>query len=654
MENIFSSTDTKHLPQSVVDIKSLGGKSYVSNGNSTPVIEFEIPASLGFFNAKDVCLNVDFTYTDTEVGNNGHSLVRQIAPGEAQGIGGMIHQIDIYSIQDGVLLESIQDWETLNAAYISHAVGADEQMESGRAKVMSLTEGYTRDEAGRSPFFTGNSLPQTPDSLVAEASRQYITQKLCIPLRYSSLLYSDRVIPVSGLGGLRIRIQCNPVGSFSNIRLSDIDGKVRFDSLTGDVGFELDATNNTLTAQYYSAPVLSHTIPTGSYLTWSEMYTAIVAAFVDLSAQLVAQGGGATAIGVSPGAPAVDFHFYGEMAPSTYDTVIAGSFMTFFQNGGGTLTLPKAGGPVLCNGDATANGSQSALKIQRVLWGENDPKDLSTCPFVVGQQIYWNVGAGNVDSPKITGMSEDGTNIILQFADFVPSLAGGTVLKSRGNFSGVNYSLDNVSLTVPVITPPPSYVIEMSKAINSDEGLKMDIVTWALQRGNVVSGEAQTNILIPSVQSRAKGVITVAHQPANIALNTLALSAQPGNLNISNYYYTYHGIRNPEQGVDTSKLTAGKVSAELLWEQEKAFQSCFGEEIETFQGYENKYFQRCWFIGRSLSQMNGFFDARYANLNLTTQSTSAAGAVNGNWSIDNHLCAIHALVMKADGVTLLQ
>ena len=228
MDNLFTSSDMTHLPQSVVSIKSKNGLNASSSNGSTPVIEFEIGGSLGFYLAEDVVLSFDFTYEASDA--EGNSVVYNLRPQNAGGLGNMIRQIDIYSIQDGVLLESISDYHILNSVLMSHNNGSDLEVQDGNFKKWSLTECYTNDYQERTPFVTPNSYPITPTELVAEQS--YQTQKIQLPLRLSHLLSASQVIPVSALGGLRVRLQLNRPEVFNMFSGWEVDQSVLVDAET--------------------------------------------------------------------------------------------------------------------------------------------------------------------------------------------------------------------------------------------------------------------------------------------------------------------------------------------------------------------------------------------------------------------------------------
>lgn len=665
MSDVFSPSDIKHLPQAVLDIKTLGGRDYSSSGTSTPYLQFVIPASLGFFSAEQLTLNYDFKYTDTtNTGITGIDSVRKVSPQDNQGQGGIIHSIKIYSDQDGVLLESIDNYETLNAAYISHAVGADQFEQSGTAKKMSITEGYVRDDQELSPYYTPNALPQTPLSLIPASSRKYLTQKICLALRHSALLGGKQVVPVGSLGGLRINIETQPAASFSCLREFDVKRRVQFDSVKADTRGMLivSGVNDTLTGVIGAGAPFDATIQSGVYLTSASLFVAVQNAFNDVMTGL---GRAPPLTGLTQ---TVNDYEYGTIdntaaSPGVQPVVLSG---TFIQDFTGSATLNMQLGGVVEIMDGASNiaswGKPSGIYLSNTEFGLCDPADLNTVPFVVGQQVTCTDGAGDAfNTPPISNISVDAGKILITFAGFFDP-AGGNPANGAGNFhslqsslSGIEYKMDNVSLSVPVVTPPPSYIVAMQKAMASPDGLNMDIKTFALQRGSSFFGESRSTVLIPTVQTKVKGVISVPYVSQTGSFGRFDLCNMVIDSNINKYYWEYFNVKNPQQSIDITRLaTQGKISQELLWESDKSFASCFDEAIETFQAYDDAYESKTWFLGRALSQFNGYMVGRDANLQLVVEATSSAGTIGVNISWDNHLACMHTLNIKNDGVTLLQ
>ena len=670
MSDVFSPSDIKHLPQAVLDIKTLGGRDYSSSGTSTPYLQFVIPASLGFFSAEQLTLNYDFQYTDTtNTGLVNVSSVRKVSPQDNQGQGGIIHSIKIYSDQDGVLLETIDNYETLNAAYISHAVGADQFEQSGTAKKMSITEGYVRDDQELSPYYSPNALPQSPLSLVSATSRKYLTQKICLALRHSALLGGKQVVPVGALGGLRINIETQPAASFSCLREFDVKRRVQFDSAQGglDQGILITAgVNDTITGTIAPGAGQSATIPAGAYLTSASLFTAVQTAFNTITTAL---GRAPPTTGLSETtAPGGGPYIYGALdttasGPGINPIVLTGNFIQDFT-GSASVSITLGGGSVPIDGasNIASWGLPSAIFLVNSEFNLCDPTDLNSVPFVVGQQLTCTDGAGNpFNTPVINNISVSGGKILISFAGlFNP--AGGNPANGAGAFhslqsslANIEYTMKNVSLSVPVVTPPPSYVVAMQKAMASEAGLNMDIKTFALQRGSSFQGESRSTVLIPTVQTKVKGVLSVPYVSQTGSFGRFDLCNMVISSNINKYYWEYFNVKNPQQSIDITRLaTQGKISQELLFESDKSFGSCFDEAIETFQAYDDAYESKTWFLGRALSQFNGYMVGRDANLQLVVEATSSVGTIGVNISWDNHLACMHTLNIKNDGVTLLQ
>ena len=671
MEEIFSASDTRHLPQAILDLKTVNGKDYASQATSTPYIQFEIPASLGFVASEDITLNFDFLYTDTA------GQVRKICPAEAQGIGGMIHQIDIYSIADGVLLESITDYETLNAVYVSSGVGSNAQVQSGQAKKMSIIESYVRDDEEVCPFWTPNADPNAPLTLLT--AREYVKQKVCLPLRYSALLGGSQVVPVGALGGLRVNIQTNPCALFTNVRLPDVLRQSQLEFLPASgMGFDISATVLTGTTPGPGGFTASVNVPAQVVKGPVEFLNLLNAQLALLATALAGAGPYLNTIqGVAGNPNTAPWTYAVEQFGGTATALtLSGTFLSTFTNSASYPLTAPGGPPTAVEVDNLPNSALPVRYFKVFLknsqFGLNTPANLNSCPFVVGQSLIYDV-AGSATGKELTPLVSDitresdqsttapnaDTHICLTFANLLLAnvktmVVGAGRWSSSETFSGVEYSLTNVSLTCPVVSPPPSYTIAMTKAIQSGEGLNMNIRTWSLQRGNTLTGQSQSVILIPSVQTKVKGVVSVPYQASNGDFKAFNLADNCTDTKISSYYFEYFGIRNPEQAVDTSKLVINaKVPAELLWEQDKAFSSCYDESLETYQGYDNRFQNRTWFLGRALSQFNGFMDARLANLQLVVSATATGAGMVGNWNWDNHLSVIHTLNIKPEGVKLM-
>lgn len=634
--DLFTSSDIAHLPQSVVSIKSKNGLSASSSNGASPVVEFELGASLGFYLAEDVVLSFDYKYTSAD------GIVYNLRPQNAGGIANMVRQLDIYSIQDGVLLESINDYHILNSVLMSHNNGSDQEVQDGSFKKWSLTECYTNDYDARTPYTTPNSYPATPTALITP--QEYQSQKIQMSLRLSHLLSASQVIPVSALGGLRIRLQLNRPEVFSIVSGWEMDDAVLISDATPEItAFSITEDNNTIT---FSGN--DYDVEVGEYATITAVKDAINLAIVaqaDIVITLDATGGGISTCTFS----------------NSSDGIIAlsGSLMTDFFTSGGNVPI---GGVFLATVLAGAIGTDiDTIFLKQVGLHLNNPKDLSTCPFKVGQ--YISIDGITVEEP-ITNMTivvadDDVPYIALTFGATFALPADASVLKTAfPPNTTVEYALSNISLLVPIITPPPSYVSQLAGAIASADGMVMDIKTWALNRSTVMKGQTQASLQLPFVSTRAKGLITIPHLTNSGSFLSRYACDNMSMLNLTKYFYDYMGVKHPEQGINCEQARVGSLSQELIVEQSKSFEYTLSR-IASLAGYSDKYKSKTFFIGRNLGIFNSVMDTRSANLSLTLEATSTDGGVLTGYdyaslSLHTYCSSVSALVMRPTGVMVLK
>ena len=390
-----------HLPQSVVSVKSRNGLSASSSNGSTPTIDFEIGASLGFYLAEDVVLSFDFEYTSSS------GVVYDLRPQNSGGLGNMIRQVDIYSVQDGVLLESITDYHVLNSALMSHNNGSDLEVQDGNFKKWSLTESYTNDYQYRTPYTSPNSHPATP--LVLDSEPAYQSQKIQLPIRLSHLLNASQVIPISALGGLRIRFQLNRPEIFTILNGFDIDGSVLVSGNTPSVAspFVIDATNNTISVNGVDATIQ----PSDPRYASSALVNAVSDAIAEAS---------------ETDDIAVSYAVVDDVATLTFTNssdqtqyTLSGTFVSVFLASETDIVVPTEG-----DSGADIPAENDGRTTQTIYLSQNghyvcNPLDLSTCPFKVGQSV--KIGDVAVASPIESISTWDG-GLLLQLASAVPIL----------------------------------------------------------------------------------------------------------------------------------------------------------------------------------------------------------------------------------------
>ena len=757
MTQLFSATEIQHLPQSVLSVKSKNGLNAASTAGSSPVLDFDLHGSIGYYLASDLCLSFDFEYTSTD------GVAYNLRPQNNMGLGGMIRQISIYSLQDGVLLEEIQDAHILNALLMSHNNGSDQDVQDGTFKRMSVTECYTNDFQEISPYVSPNAQPATPTTSNT-GNATYQSQKIQLPIRLSSLLNSDQVIPLGALGGLRIRLQLNPPSVFNMLHGDDVDGNVVALPSASNL-FEITAGNNGLVFGDYfiynsinngfSGTVGGVAVPANmaqaNYATLADFVVQIQAkltamgqsvtvavdaaqptrikftngnaADVTLSGnfitkmvtgQMDAEGAalvitaGATsdALFVAPlfvnvpvfigGATAVATHLNDSIA-AAFDNAATDIVFTTpewdstDENWTATVTQTRAGVPViqmsgsLTNpnqlfgdpaepliipaGGAVANGvvmqtaGRASLNTELLLLHDsfyvNNPKSLNTCPFKIGTVLegFDTAGASLGITPAITEMAAAPAGINLTFAANVPEAirtsSTKVTLKTKiADETVIQYSMKNIALEVPVITPPPSYVLALQKAMNSGEGMRLDMKGYQLVRSNVQNGTTLASMNLPFVATRAKGVVSIPHVVGATNFTSRNVANNLSLLNITEYNYEYHGIKHPARSIDCNKARLGSLSQELIAEQHKSYDYCMPHKLLSFDGYKDLYNSKTFFLGRNLAIHNTTFNTINSNLNLTIEATSTAGGSTSAYNVNHYVSAVHTLVMTPAGVTL--
>ena len=758
MTQLFSATEIQHLPQSVLSIKSKNGLNAASTAGSSPVLDFDLHGSIGYYLASDLCLSFDFEYTSTD------GVAYNLRPQNNMGLGGMIRQISIYSLQDGVLLEEIQDAHILNALLMSHNNGSDQDVQDGTFKRMSVTECYTNDFQEITPFVSPNAQPATPTASNT-GNATYQSQKIQLPIRLSSLLNSDQVIPLGALGGLRIRLQLNPPSVFNMLHGDDVDGNVVALPSASNL-FEISAGNQTLVfGDYfiYQAPGGNHfftgtvggvasnqTMDTRNYETLADLVVEIqdnltlmgqsVTVAVDAGSPLtriiftngnaadvtlsgsfiqrmvtgqqdapgpnlvVAAGAASAALFVSPlfvnipvfigGATAIASHLNDSLAAALgatdivftapeWDSVNENWTATVAQNDpiiaeiemSGSLTdsgelfgdpteplIVPAGGAGT-NDVVMLTAGRESLNTELLLLHDsfyvNNPKSLNTCPFKIGTVLegFNTAGASLGITPAITEMAVAPAGIKLTFATDVPedirtSLTKVTLKTKIADESVIQYSMKNIALEVPVITPPPSYVLALQKAMNSGEGMRLDMKGYQLVRSNVQNGTTLASMNLPFVATRAKGVVSIPHVVGATNFTSRNVANNLSLLNISEYNYEYHGIKHPARSIDCNKARLGSLSQELIAEQHKSYDYCMPHKLLSFDGYKDLYNSKTFFLGRNLAIHNTTFNTINSNLNLTIEATSTAGGSTSAYNVNHYVSAIHTIVMTPSGVTL--
>lgn len=325
------------------------------------------------------------------------------------------------------------------------------------------------------------------------------------------------------------------------------------------------------------------------------------------------------------------------------------------------LVVPAAGAGT--NDVVMVTAGRASLDTELLLLHDsfyvNNPKSLNTCPFKIGTVLegFDTAGASLGITPAITEMAAAPAGINLTFAADVPEAirtsATKVTLKTLiADESVIQYSMKNIALEVPVITPPPSYVLALQKAMNSGEGMRLDMKGYQLVRSNVQNGTTLASMNLPFVATRAKGVVSIPHVVGATNFTSRNVANNLSLLNITEYNYEYHGIKHPARSIDCNKARLGSLSQELIAEQHKSYDYCMPHKLLSFDGYKDLYNSKTFFLGRNLAIHNTTFNTINSNLNLTIEATSTAGGSTSAYNVNHYVSAVHTLVMTPAGVTL--
>ncbi len=660
---IFSGSDKVHLPQTVISVKPRNGLEYTSTANSAPVVEFDIPSAIGYYNAETTILSFDFKYNGS---------ISNIRPQESGGLANMIQQIDIYN-GAGVLLEQIMNYDVLNSLLFSFDHGKDYDMACTEYKKRSLTECLVSSNESPTPFvspaavWNGLAFVENGDP---NEDATYQTQKIQLPIRLSALLgdggvSNNTIVPVGALGGLKIRFTLQKPEAFSNKPLDDFAHNVKIaldDNKRLNVGdtkiYTIDGTNKVIAAGV--------NLTEGTYIA-ADLKTEIEAKVTTLTATFDT-GGTADSIKSltleqdNTGAFAIDtttqtfFSVFCQIPPNTTSIGANGELKctiqpkfiskVIYEEEGITLKLVNEN---LCNGYNT--NTQPFLKGQKLLLRSKDDGDKMT--------------------PEIKSIVSSGNKVKIFFKeDWLPD-AGEFLTATRSEAivhsetpDDITYSLQNMSMDLTVITPPPSYIEALMRAIQSPQGLNYSINTFELIRTNAQAGETITQCSLPFTNVYGRGILSIPNKPAGRNFKHITHADIVKDIHPTSYYYMYNGVKHPPLGVDTEKFRAGidssedpgsrtySLSQELINEQQKAFEYTL-DKVRSLQAYSNGFQDRTFFFGKNLGVLNTTFNVRDSNLQLIVEMTGD-NALQHTITYNHYLYAENIIRIKPEGCLLIK
>ncbi len=201
-----------------------------------------------------------------------------------------------------------------------------------------------------------------------------------------------------------------------------------------------------------------------------------------------------------------------------------------------------------------------------------------------GIQVNSGENAGGVCSVKVgLAGSTIAANTIIGGAGNQQDGTANTSAKSNSCFlkaselfeTAPTIEINDVEFVVKTASPPASYSEALVKQSQSDEGMKLDYMTFDTYRNNINASERVVQINIPATNHRATAILSVPLQ------NNVAPSVSYNNLNpvidtASSYNYLVANKLQPTRRVNLGLLsqTPAKTEQVALFECEKALGSC--------------------------------------------------------------------------------
>ena len=178
------------------------------------------------------------------------------------------------------------------------------------------------------------------------------------------------------------------------------------------------------------------------------------------------------------------------------------------------------------------------------------------------------------------------------------------------------YTLSDIELVLKTAQPPKSYVDNLFRQTQTDEGAVIDFLTAETYRNNVNAGEVIAQINIPALNERAVSIMTL---PVNQALAQSVLVDNFATTldNIQNYSYIVNGTIQPTRKVLLGRLNQNKNEQVAMWELEKALSSA-KLIVRNLNEQESQFA-----IARALARYGGVYNlAADGNISLRLEYSS--------------------------------
>lgn len=336
----------------------------------------------------------------------------------------------------------------------------------------------------------------------------------------------------------------------------------------------------------------------------------------------------------------------------------------------------------LTNGSWKADAAISSFFITR----DNNQTAVSTCPFVVGQEISFvtadnaslNASKAHITQIETVSGAAVGTAKTKITLDANVSNTMGEDYPNDGNIHVVSqsveesstyqpvYTVSNVEMVVAQISVPDGYEASMMQMMKEGGTMNYDYRSFTNYRYSQVSSDLVANIRLPLIESRATSILCVptdatvySAKQALSCSDTYKIDEDPDDVinrsnrsglvgivdELQNYQLIYDGKINPSRRVDVSKIS-NRTSISQQWciEAEKALAMADIEPL-SFRAFRENFF-----IGRALALgQNAVYDARGKDFNLQVEYTGNSGpAKNHLWM--NFVAHLRRLVIKQGSI----
>ena len=286
---------------------------------------------------------------------------------------------------------------------------------------------------------------------------------------------------------------------------------------------------------------------------------------------------------------------------------------------------------------------------------------VSNLPLRVGQRVLLKKGAGagnlaNAGKVNITTINiSAGGVIFIQFGNADGTVVNytdgavtgltlqvlnddGTLFTDSATADGItvapqtiNYQVKNPQLVVPKVIPSPDYTQAITTAIAKGQ-YAMDIMSWVNYKQAIPGAVANSTTIIPADLSRAKSILSVPVEQANLdAFNSLN-NIQGKYLNAQQYEYQINNKLIPDRRVPLARevnaqFTVGTETIDAIVARYiSAPENAGGSVLGGLHVYETEK-----------ALMTAGYDVKNLRFLGKTQDTSATGLQDGFWLVGRSL-----------------